>query len=95
MQANKKFKNVTSSTLEFKVKFFWEGHTNLSNLPHGLDICLVTIQTMRKVAQIFVSFSEKLNFIAWNISFLSVARSYHLHKDLVLYDVVSAFTNLG
>ena len=32
------------------------------NLPHGLNVCLVNVQTMRKIVQIFVSFSEKLNF---------------------------------
>ena len=32
------------------------------NLPHGLDIYLVNVQTMRKIAQIFVAFSEELNF---------------------------------
>ena len=45
-----------------KVQFFWEGHKNLRNLPHGFDIYLVNIKTMRKIAQIFVAFSEKLNF---------------------------------
>ena len=29
---------------------------------HGFDICLVNVKTMRKIAQIFVAFSEKLNF---------------------------------
>ena len=40
------------------------GHKNLRNLPHGLDVYLgiVNVQTMRKIAQIFVAFSEKLNF---------------------------------
>ena len=45
-----------------KVQLLWEGHKNLQNLPHGLDIYLVNIQTMRKIVQIFVAFSEKLNF---------------------------------
>ena len=34
----------------------------MRNLPHGFDIYLVTVKTMRKIAQIFVVFSEKLNF---------------------------------
>ena len=34
----------------------------MNNLPHGLDIYLVNVQTMRKIAQIFVPFTEKLNF---------------------------------
>ena len=45
-----------------KDQLFWEGHKNLLNLPHGLNVCLVNVQTMRKIVQIFVSFSEKLNF---------------------------------
>ena len=34
----------------------------MRDLPHGFDIYLVNVKTMRKIAQIFVSFSEKLNF---------------------------------
>ena len=30
--------------------------------PHGFDILLVNVKTMRKIAQIFVAFSEKLIF---------------------------------
>ena len=40
----------------------FSGQKNLRNLPHGFDIYLVNIKTMRKIAQIFVAFSEKLNF---------------------------------
>ena len=46
-----------------KVQLFWEGHRNLRNLPHSFDICLVNVKTMRKISQIFVGFSEMLNFI--------------------------------
>ena len=45
-----------------KVQLFWEGHKNLLNLPHGFDIYLVNVKTMRKITQIFVAFSEKVNF---------------------------------
>ena len=41
---------------ESKVQLFWEGHKN------GFDIYLLNIKTMRNIAQIFVAFSEKLNF---------------------------------
>ena len=35
----------------------------MRNLPHGFDmIYLVNVKTMRKIAQVFVAFSEKLNF---------------------------------
>ena len=50
------------ATFGIEVQLFWEGHKNLRNLPHGLDIYLVNVQTMRTIAQIFVAFSEKLNF---------------------------------
>ena len=33
----------------------------MRNLPHGYDIYLVSVKTMRKIAHIFVTFSEKLN----------------------------------
>ena len=48
--------------VELKVQLFWEGHKNVRNLPHGFDIYLVNVKTMRKIAHIFVAFSEKLNF---------------------------------
>ena len=45
-----------------KVQIFWEGHENLHNLPNSFEIYLVNIKTMKKIVQIFVTFSEKLNF---------------------------------
>ena len=42
-----------------KVQLFWEGHKILRNQPHGFDIYLVNVKTMRQIAQ---TFSEKLNF---------------------------------
>ena len=42
-----------------KVQLLLEGHKNLSNLPHGYS---VNVKIMRKIAQIFVAFLEKLNF---------------------------------
>ena len=35
---------------------------NVLNRPYGFEIYLVNIKTMRTIAQIFVAFSEKLNF---------------------------------
>ena len=49
-----------------KVQLFWEGHKNLHNLPYAFDIYLVNIKSIWKIAQIFVVFSEKLNFILIN-----------------------------
>ena len=46
----------------FKVQLFWEGHKNVRNHPYGFEIYLVTVKTMMTIAQIFVAFSEKLNF---------------------------------
>ena len=34
----------------------------MRNRPYGFDIYLVHVKTMRTIAQIFVAFSEKLNF---------------------------------
>ena len=48
-----------SNDWDIKVQLFWEGHKNLRNIPHGFDIY---VKTMRKIAQIFMAFSEKLNF---------------------------------
>ena len=33
-----------------------------ANLPYGFDVYKVNVKTMRQIAQIFVAFSEKLNF---------------------------------
>ena len=56
-------KLLTRSSPGNKVQLFLEGHKNLRNLPHGFVISLVKVKTMRKIAQFFVAFSEKLNFI--------------------------------
>ena len=45
-----------------KVQLFWESHKNLRNRPYGFEIYLVNVKTMRTIVQIFVAFSEKLNF---------------------------------
>ena len=54
--------NGCNKTPSFKVQLFWESHKNLRNLPYGFDIYLVNVKTIRQFAQIFVAFSEKLNF---------------------------------
>ena len=36
----------------------------MRNLPHGFDVYQVNVKTKRKNVQIFVTFSEKLNFIS-------------------------------
>ena len=47
----------------FKVQLFWEGLKSLRHYGYyGFDIYLVNVKTMRWMAQIFVAFSEKLNF---------------------------------
>ena len=45
-----------------KVQIFWEGHKNVRNRSYGFEIYLVNVKTIRTIAQIFVAFSEKLNF---------------------------------
>ena len=67
----KKWSHVMiNSRFWFKVQLFKEGHKNVSNRPYGFEICLVNVKTMRTIAQIFVAFSEKLNFMYWWIFFL-------------------------
>ena len=71
-----KLKVLPSFCFSNKVQLLWEGHKNLYNLPYGFDIYLVNIKSMRKIAQIFVAFSEKLTFtIPNNVS----ATSIHSH----------------
>ena len=38
----------------------------MRDLPHGFEIYSVNVKTMRKIAEIFVVFSEKLNF-KWEV----------------------------
>ena len=45
-----------------KVQLFWEGHKNLRTLPHGFGHLLSRRPNQRKIAQIFVASTEKLNF---------------------------------
>ena len=47
----------------------------MRNRPYGFDIYLVNLKTMRMIAQIFVAFSEKLNFktIAKNFDGFSIS----------------------
>ena len=56
---NKNEKFLSPIVCAIKVQVLWEGHNNLRNLPHGLDIYLVSIQT---IVPIFVAFPEKRNF---------------------------------
>ena len=49
----------------YKVQLCWEGHKNSRNIPHGFDIYLLNVKTMRTIAQFFVAFSENLNFTMW------------------------------
>ena len=60
----------------FKVQLFWEGHKNLHNF--------VNVKTMRKIAQIFEAFSEKLNFMKHNLRFWLVGQ-FRIHEFLVLF----------
>lgn len=46
-----------------KVPISQDDHKTLHNLPRGFDTYLVDIKTMSKIAQVFVTFWEKLNFI--------------------------------
>ena len=41
--------------------------------PYGFDIYLVNVKTIKKMAQIFVTFLEKLNFIKSNLDFIKKA----------------------
>ena len=45
-----------------KVQLFCEGHKNLHHPPYGFEIYLINVKTIRRMAQTFVAFSEKLNF---------------------------------
>ena len=49
----------------FKVQLFWDDHKNVRNRPYGFDIYFKNVKTMRTIVQIFVAFSEKLNFKSW------------------------------
>ena len=52
-----------------KVQLFWEGHKNMRNRPYGFEIYFkINVKTIRTIAQIFVTFSEKLNFNTQKVS---------------------------
>jgi hypothetical protein len=58
-----------------KVPISQDDHKTLHNLPRGFDTYLVDIKTMSKIAQVFVTFSEKLNFNSCNY-----IKSHNLHN---------------
>ena len=47
-----------------KFSFSEKATKNVRNRPYGFEIYLVYLKTMRTIAQIFVAFTEKLNFTA-------------------------------
>ena len=75
---------MTSFEISFKVQLFWEGHKNLRNLPYGFDIYLVNVKTIRQIVQIFVAFSEKLNFTQEGFVIKSVRYTHVQYKIVVI-----------
>ena len=55
----------------------------MRNLPCGFYISLVNVRTMRKIVQIFVAFSEKLNFTNKNAASEMILP--HCNKTSVIY----------
>ena len=45
-----------------KVQLFWEGHKNAHNRPYGFEIYFVNVKIMGTTVQMFVAFSENMNF---------------------------------
>ena len=70
----------------------------MRNLPHGFDIYLDKVKTMKKIAQIFVAFAEKLNFNRYRLSVYSATRilctSENLPELLYVY-LISILENRG
>ena len=58
----------------------------MRNLPCGFYISLVNVRTMRKIVQIFVAFSEKLNFTNKN-----AASEMILHTNCTKTSVIYSF----
>ena len=54
--------HLSMTKFNIKVQLSWEGHKNVRNRPYGFKIHYVNVKTMRMIVQIFVAFSEKLNF---------------------------------
>ena len=48
--------------LILKFSFSEKATKNLLILPYGFEIYTVNVKTIRQIVQIFVAFSEKLNF---------------------------------
>ena len=56
----------------------------MRNRPYGFEIYLVNVKTIRTIAQIFVAFSEKLNFI--NPQVVSGLEMFtHLNSFLLIF----------
>ena len=68
-----------------KVQLFWEDHKNVRNRPYGFEIYLVNVKTIRTIAQIFVAFSEKLNF-KWK---LRIWNNFCINKSPIIFCMVA------
>ena len=69
----------------FSVRTFWEAHKIWKNLPHGLDIYLVNVQTMRKIFSNFMCFSESPNFNC------SICSSFTLLDEKKLWKMIRKY----
>ena len=76
-----------------KVQLFWEGHKNMRNRPYGFEIYLVNV--IRTISQIFVAFSEKLNFIKWLSWALSTWRPLFLELSKIKPPLNFLFSKLS
>ena len=58
------------------------------NLPYGFDVYLVNVQSMRKIAKIFVCFSESPKFINMFVYYFSEQKStlFSLFWPCALYE---------
>ena len=55
----------------------------MRNRPDGFDIYLVNVKTLRKISQIFVAFSEKLNFTFTNPSSYKSKRNVKISPTVI------------
>ena len=74
----------------YKVKLFLKGHKN--TLPYGFDIYLVNIKTIRKIAQMFVAFSEKLNFTKESSLLDSIPHTVNFATKIIFYSYHNGFS---
>ena len=64
----------------------------MRDLPYGFDTYLINVKTIRKIAQIFVAFSEKLNFTKESSLLDNIPHTVNFATKMIFYSYHNGFS---